>query len=429
MGIVKNLVGALKNFAEIPTTATARTMKLNPVAKSIEGLIKNPQYKNIGTFKYVAFGQRDDIDEVLEILKSKSSTHSGIINRKSKMVAGDRLETGGKNGNKKTAWSVFEKRAGGKVGATLEAEWKKMANIYETYGAVGILRTTKGNDLVSLKALSPRKMRIAELDSKNEITHFIVRPTFASGSGQLYRNTERKVELYNPEMKQKESILYIKNPATENDFYGMPNYIGAYNFIEADYNFGVTIHNAAENGFQPKVMATFIGRNMSTQEKETHATSYKDNFHGSDKELAIVNYVRRIEEMPQIDKLDIQNLDKTISTMANLNDAKILTAHSVTNPSLFGVQVAGKLGNSGTELESAYNIFRATETLPNRALIMDGLMLCFLNTSFYGIELEVIDEPVTPQENRGDNVEADDTKKKTKKGDTKKDVKKDNDDE
>ena len=405
MSRVQKLIDSV--FAAIPTTASSNTMDRNPIDKSLEGLLKNPQYGKVGTFEYIKFGQNDDIDTILEILKDKSATHSGILNRKAKMVSGDRLIAEGLTGGSDKAWNAFEKAAGGKVGSSLEVQWKRMGNLYETQGAVGVLVRKSGKEIISVQAVSPRQMRIGKLNSKNEIDHFILRPTFVRGSGKLFDKTERKVPVFELDKNQKESLLYIKNPATENDFYGTPNYIGAYNFIEADYKFGVTIHNAAENGFQPKVMATFVGRNMSDEQKETHADAFKDNFSGSDRELAIVNYVRREEEMPKIDKLQIENLDKTISTMADLNDAKILTAHSVTNPALFGVMVSGKLGNSGTELESAYNVFRATEMIPDRNLLLDGLTLAFSGSKYDDIEFIVEDLNITPQENRGGDVTED----------------------
>jgi len=405
MSRVQKLIDGI--FAAIPTTASSNTMDRNPIDKSLEGLLKNPQYGKVGTFEYIKFGQNDDIDTILEILKDKSATHSGILNRKAKMVSGDRLIAEGLTGGNDKAWNAFEKAAGGKVGSSLEVQWKRMGNLYETQGAVGILVRKSGKEIISVQAVSPRQMRIGKLNGKNEIDHFILRPTFVRGSGKLFDKTERKVPVFELDKNQKESLLYIKNPATENDFYGTPNYIGAYNFIEADYKFGVTIHNAAENGFQPKVMATFVGRNMSDEQKEAHADAFKDNFSGSDRELAIVNYVRREEEMPKIEKLQIENLDKTISTMADLNDAKILTAHSVTNPALFGVMVSGKLGNSGTELESAYNVFRATEMIPDRNLLLDGLTLAFSGSKYDDIEFIVEDLNITPQENRGGDVTED----------------------
>lgn len=414
MGLVQRFKDSVMDFGAIPTTADASQMSRNPIAKSVENLIKNPQYTTVGKLEYIKFGDRDNIDEVIEILKGQSTTHSGIINRKAKMVAGNDLKAVGKIGNKKTAWEAFEKSAGGSYGKALESEWKKIANLYETYGAVGILiKTDGGTTMTSIKALSPRKIRIGRLTTDNEIDHFIVRSTFSKTSSKIYKGTEREVVSFDPNNdSQKESLLYVVNPATENDFYGLPNYIAAFHFISADNKFGVTIHNSAENGFQPKVMLTFIGRNMSQEQKDTHAEQIKSNFVAADGETVIVNYIRREEEMPKVDSLAVANLDKTIATMANLNDSKILTAHSITNPTLFGVSVAGKLGNSGTELESAYNIFRATETLPNRKLLLDALTLAFTGSNFDGIKFEVEDIDVSPQENRGDNVESEDDKEK-----------------
>jgi len=411
----EQFVKLIDGFAAIPTTASASTTVRNPINKNVESLLKNPQYKKLGNFEYIKFGGGDDIDEILEILKSKSSTHSGIINRKAKMVAGNELVATGATGND---WDAFIKAAGGAYNATLEKEWMKACNLYETYGAVGFLRQLDGSKIVKFKALSPRQLRISKLGSKGEITDFIYRMSFSNGAGALFKGTERKIPVFDPVNKknQKESIIYVSNPATDNDYYGLPNYVGAFDFIEADYQFGRTIHNAAENGFQPKVSATFIGRNMTDEQKKEHADKFKSNFQQSDGELAIVNYVRTKEEMPVIDKLDINNLDKTISVMANLNDAKILTAHSVTNPALFGVAIAGKLGNSGTELESSYNIFRTTETLPNRKLLIDAMTSAFVDTNFKNVKFEVTDISVTPQENRGDNVAPADKKVDAKTG-------------
>lgn len=426
MGLMRKLHDAVSSFAEIPTVAMASSMKRNPIDKSVEGLLTNPQYDKVDGLRYVKFGTRNDMPDVIQILKSKSSTHSGIMNRKAKMVAGDELTATGTIGKKKTAWEVFFKQAGGVYGKDLEQVWKDAVNIYEVYGSVAFIRIVDGNEIVTVKALSPMKFRVGELNSDNQIDHLVVRATFARNAGAMYKGTARKVPLFDPEKNDKESAIYVMNPASENDFYGIPNYIGAYNFIEADYDFGVTIHNSAENGFQPKVMATFVGRNMSEAQKETHANKWKSNFHGADGEIAIVNYVRREEEMPKVDKLDIQNLDKTISTMATLNDSKILTAHSVTNPTLFGITVAGKLGNSGTELESSYNIFRAAETIPNRNLLINAMTLLFTNTQFDGVTFKVKDINISPQENRGgdttsgkDNTNPSDETKDTAKNDTK----------
>ena len=191
MGKVQKLFDSV--FAAIPTTASANVMDRNPIDKSLEVLLKNPTYQKIGKYRYIKFGQNDDVDTVLEILKDKSATHSGILNRKGKMVAGANLIAEGLTGGNDKAWNAFEKMAGGKAGKTLESEWKRIANIYETHGGVGILRTVSGKDIVSLKAYSPRKFRIGELNKDGEIDHFILRPTFLRGSGRIFEGTHKQM--------------------------------------------------------------------------------------------------------------------------------------------------------------------------------------------------------------------------------------------
>jgi len=403
MGILKD---AYKNsflFADTVVASSASIVK-SPISESVKSLTTNPVLKKIGANEYVKFGSNDDIPEVLEALLGKSSTHAGIVTKKGKMVAGKNLDFGGKRtvqkGSKNIEWTVFKDNAGGN-GITLDAVWKRIAFLYQLHGAVGILVKREGNNLTGIKALSPRKIRMMKPDSEGVIKKVVVRDVFKNISGNVFTNTEKVIDLYDPNSKAKEQLIYIKNPESTNDFYGVPNYIGAFNFIEADYEFGVTIKNSAENGFSPKVLATFIGRNVSEDQKATEAAKFKDNFQGSDREQVILSWVKRKEDIPEFKSLDISNLDKTIDVMARLNDSKILTAHSVTSPTLFGVTIAGKLGNSGTELESAYNIFRETETIPVRELLLDGLRLAFKGSQFEDVELSVIDLPIAAEELRG----------------------------
>ena len=97
-------------------------------------------------------------------------------------------------------------------------------------------------------------------------------------------------------------------------------------------------------------------------------------------------------------------LFRSIDILSRLNDAKILTAHNVTSPTLFGVMVAGKLGGTGNELVSAYQIFRATETLPNRANIMDSMNRVLNTVGYDKINLSIIEEQINLESIKGANI-------------------------
>jgi hypothetical protein len=220
----------------------------------------------------------------------------------------------------------------------------------------------------------------------------------------MQHNQPKKIAAFDKFGKEQEQVLYVKNPYSNNHYYGVPNYISAFHFISADYEFGKHIRNSAANGFTPKVLATFVGRNMSNDQKRLEFDKFKASFVGSESETVIASWVKSKEDAPIFTPLDVSNLDKTIDILSRLNDAKILTAHNVTSPTLFGVMVAGKLGGTGNELVSAYQIFRATETLPNRANIMDSMNRVLNTVGYDKINLSIIEEPINLESIKGANT-------------------------
>jgi len=131
---------------------------------------------------------------------------------------------------------------------------------------------------------------------------------------------------------------------------------------------------------------------MSDDEKDKVFKKHKETLTGNDGEKFMLNFVRNKDDMPVHQLFEPHNLDKTIAIMSQLNDSKILTAHNVTSPTLFGIAVSGKLGGTGEELITSYYIFRATETLPNRHEILEPLNN--LIERGYGDELSIAEEPI-----------------------------------
>lgn len=399
--------------------ASATSMTKNPIDKALSPLFTNPQKKRVGKNDYVKFGSNDDVPDVLQALLNKSSTHAGIVHKKAKMVAGAELGFSGnpKQGAKSIEWKVFVDNAGG-MNKSLTNVFKQAAFIYELQGAVGLVLEYDGSfdKLFSIKAVSPINLRALPPNKNGDIDKWLYRHTFKQSNSQIWENTETVIPVFDHNKYQKQCIIYVKNPNTSNAFYGLPNYISAFNFIEADYQFGVTINNSATNGFSPKVIASLIGRNLSDEQKREQADKLKENFQGSDGEQMMVAWIRNKDEMPDFKSLDISNLDRTIDTMASLNDSKILTAHSVVNPSMFGVQVAGKLGNTGVEMDASYGIFRATETLPTRELLLNSLQLALFYSQWKDVEVSVIDIPVFEEmDKRTGVIPADETEEEIKK--------------
>lgn len=401
MGIVTDLLSRVKTSLAVDNLYidANNTTGNNPAVEAAFATVYAPKVGRIDKLEYIKYGQNDDLDRMYDALLYKSDTHSGILTKKAKMVAGNELIVEGEESLAKSElalWLAFKKRCGG-LNKSLYNVIKEAAAEYEKSGAVGLdITYDKGfSSIISIRVVPQRNLRCGLPDPKTgDITYFVKRNTgFKRSSSNAIKSTEEKIAAFDTlNEKDLRQLLYIRNPFSCDEFYGVPNYIGAYYFIAADFEFGRSIYNSAKNGFAPKMVATLVGRNLSAEEKRNEAEKFKSNFQGSDGEQVIVAWTKKAEDKPEFKSLDIQNLDKTISVMAQLNDAKILTAHNITSPTLFGIMVSGKLGGTGNELATSYDLFRVTETLPNRELIMSSFQSIIDRTRFVDkLKLQIAD--------------------------------------
>jgi imidazole glycerol phosphate synthase subunit HisF len=67
--------------------------------------------------------------------------------------------------------------------------------------------------------------------------------------------------------------------------------------------------------------------------------------------------------------------------------------------------VSGKLGGTGNELVTAYQIFRATETLPNREVLLDSINRILSTTGYDQMNLGIVEEDINLESIKGANTE------------------------
>jgi len=407
MGLLNNIVDlfASKTFVQ----ATENSVSANELENAIIDL--NGRYKlgHTELGDYIKFGVNDDFPVILEKMLRQSPVHSGILTKKAKMIAGNNISFNDEflpTKKAKQELKVFLNNCSGNNKGMYDVI-SHAAFQYEHKGAAAfyVRWNTGRTKIVEFRSLDTKGVRAAEPNDKGEVTHYIVRRSFGYGANSVQHNEAKKIKAFNKYDKStKEAVLYVANPYSGNPYYGVPNYISAFHYISSDFEFGKHIKNSAENGFTPKVLATFIGRNMSAEQKASEYAKFKESFTGSDADNFIVSWVKKEEDAPKFTPLDVANLDKTIDVLSRLNDAKILTAHNITSPTLFGVMVSGKLGGTGNELVTAYQIFRATETLPNREAIIGGINRILSTVGFDKMDLSIVEEDINLESIKGANT-------------------------
>lgn len=407
MGLFDRVTEYFASYTNV--SATSHSVASNELENAIKDLSGKYRLGRTTEGEYIKFGVQDDFPVILDKMLRQSPVHAGILTKKAKMVVGTDISYDDsflQTKKAKAELRVFTKNCSGSNEGLYDV-LTHAAFQYEKSGAYALyIRWSKDRTkILELRSLDLKGVRAAVPNAKGEVTHYIVRRMFGQGADAMQHNAARKIPAFNKfDKKQTEAVLYVSNPFSGNEYYGVPNYISAFHYISADFAFGKHIKNSAENGFTPKVMATFIGRNMSPEQKAKEYAAFKQSFTGTDGEQAMIAWVKKPEDAPKIESLDISNLDKTVDVLSRLNDAKILTAHNVTSPTLFGVMVSGKLGGTGNELVTAYQIFRATETLPNREILLNGVNRLLSTVGYDAMQIEVVEEDINLESIKGVNT-------------------------
>lgn len=131
------------------------------------------------------------------------------------------------------------------------------------------------------------------------------------------------------------------------------------------------------NGFHLGKFITFPynGRNISDEEKESIVKNLRRELEGE--ENANKNFIWLAEDkehIPDFKDLSSQNVDnsKFITLQNERVTQAIMTAHGVTNPSLFAIKTPGSLGSS-KELIDSLNIFQSIVIGPIQ-LVIENIM-------------------------------------------------------
>lgn len=407
MGLLQNITDFFASNTYVQ--ATSESVASNELENSIEDLNGRYRLGHTTLGDYIKFGVNDDFPVILEKMLRQSPVHSGILTKKAKMVVGNDIDYTDDflaTNKAKAELKAFTKHCGGNNKGLYDV-LTHAAFQYEHKGALALyVRWNKERTkIIELKSIDPKGVRVSEPNAKGEVTHYIVRRTFGYGANSVQHNEPKKIKAFNKFDKTgTEALLYVANPYSGNPYYGVPNYVSAFHYIASDFSFGKHIKNSAENGFTPKVLATFIGRNMSGEQKREEYNKFKESFTGPEADNFVVSWVKKHEDAPNFTPLDVANLDKTVDVLSRLNDAKILTAHNVTSPTLFGVMVSGKLGGTGNELVTAYQIFRATETLPNREILIDAVNRILGTVGYDAMNLSIVEEDINLESIKGANT-------------------------
>lgn len=320
--------------------------------------------KQIGFYKW---GKNNDYPNYLNRLYEDSAIHGGIINHKI-----DYLISGGYElqGNQQLlANALIENSITGMSHAEIREE---VAVDYYIYGgfALRCVWNNRGDGLHFYEPIQLDSLRIS-----SATPNLFMYSNDWTATTQNEDTGFRHIKGYDPENKRGEFILYFSKPSKKRDkkdkgIYPKPPYSGGIKAINTDTNIDTYHLNEIVNGFKT---GTIISLNNGAPATEYEANKVideiKEGATGEDGAGGVlVLFSDGKERAATVENLNGNDLDKRYNILEQSCHQKIMSAHSVTTPALFGLKTSGQLGNV-QELENGFQIYIKTSLKADQKFI------------------------------------------------------------
>lgn len=338
-----------------------------------------PKIKEIKNKDWVNFGEDNLYPNQLIDLYNSSAIHQSIITQKAKMISGNGFEYNDENLSyeQQIEFQKMLRFFDNEVSLTtfldlISGDWELFGSI-----AIEIIWSRDFTKIVRFKRVNPSYIRSGKLDEGKVNSYY-----YSKDWGNVRNNPPVEIPAFDILNKTDYSqLLYVKkyNPNTE--YYGVPSYVSAINWIKADAQIGVFHNMNIKNGFNPGIVLHFTKKPNSFEEREIIVNELKKQYSGArNSGKPLVFFSDGAENRTQIDTIQPSDLDKQFTVIHNQIVTQICSAHRVVSTELFGISIPGKLGNADVSI--AYNIFENTviaverkviQTLINDLLLINGI--------------------------------------------------------
>ena len=188
---------------------------------------------------------------------------------------------------------------------------------------------------------------------------------------------------------EKMELLYVKNYTPGKYYYSLPDWISAlqFSYVEAELS---NLHiNNIENGFLPLVMVNFNNGIPAPEERDTIEDLIEAKFTGTrNAGRFMISFNDDLERKPTIETVQIDNLHEKFQYVSEYAQDRILVAHRITSPLLFGIRTANNgFSSQSEEMKTAFSILQTMTIQPFQNIIIGALTTALVDGGYEDTQL------------------------------------------
>lgn len=337
---------------------------------------------------WVAFGNKNMFPQEIINYNSKSPVNASIIESTVTYICGKGVRDSEVNSEKY-------------VGVPNTAEsWddviEKTAKDYKTFGGFYFqIIVNKGGSTVSVFHQDFSQVRIGQITETGKPVTLRISKDWNKTSGK-YKPLELPVWPGSIDKAEKgvAYIFYHWDYTPGLNFYCVPGYYPALEYIKADGSLATFYNNSIDNDFMPSVVIS-MPSNPAEAKKEEFQKDMESAFAGAGGKKIVILWGENNEVKPTITPFNASANADIYNNVEQIVFQKIISAHRLSSPTLAGVSGSGNLSGNAAEIIDAYVLYNYTVVEKLRRKILDKLNI-FTRINGTG-KLEIEDLDVLPK--------------------------------
>tara|TARA_R110001583_G_scaffold14932_2_gene61973 strand:+ start:51 stop:2018 length:1968 start_codon:yes stop_codon:yes gene_type:complete len=342
-----------------------------------------PHIGENSTKNYVTFGLDNLYPQYLIELFTGSGINSAIIKGVASMVAGDQqgtmqgLDVVDKDeleGSLKEQYLLLNKllkRGSRNTIKNLSFDLKLFGSCY-----INVIWNKTKTAIAEIKHIPAQYIRSGKVNSFGEVTEYHYSFDWANTS----QNKPRVIKAFNPDDRTESSqLMQVKEYNPQSFYYGIPDYIGGTDYIRLDMSIAELHLANVDNNFFGSAMISFNNGIPTDEERQEVERKINQKFSGSGNSgKLVITFNDGKETAPEITPLNTGDNDDKYQFLSSEVSRKILTAHRITSPLLFGIKSDGGFGsNNADELRDAYSLLNSIVIKPLQSTLLESLDTLF----------------------------------------------------
>ena len=354
----------------------------NIVSLKLSEYVAKSDAEKVDRKGWVNYGDQNDFPQYLRDLAHESPVHGSLVVAIGDMIAGKGIKS--------------EQYQAELDALDINTLTYATAHDLKLFGGffIEVIWSNDRTVISKLNAIPFEECRIAvNQDDDSEIGIF---HSYDWSNTRKKKNTPEFIPKYNYLTREQEPRqIYWCFTYTGSDTYPRPDYWSAINYIELDKQISIFHINQISNGLFPSTIINFYNGQATPEQKQQMMMDWENKMSGARNAGKVVMFFNeRDQPKTEITPFPVNDADKQYQLMDTTATQKIITAHRVTTPLLFGIRdTGGGFGSNKDEMATGLEIFNKQVVEPYQAKINKSIEE-LLGNQLPGVEFEIV--PNTP---------------------------------